>query len=177
MTLVSEELKQGVHKLYEELKSQTDSSKSARPSVAVAKMTGPQASEAKWDNFVVRSDEGRSIGGGDSAPSPSAIFAASIGFAENVVFARNAAMQNVDYDSLETKVEASWDRKGLFLLDGKDPSIFMILIETKINTNAPPQKVAEILRLVHKTSPLTATLAKVVTIQRKLFVNGNEAKI
>ncbi len=141
-------------------------------------MVGPQASEARWDNdLVVRSDEGRSIGGGDSAPSPSAIFTASIGFAENVVFARNAAMQNVDFDSLETKVEASWDRKGLFLIDGKDPSIFMIMIETRINTNMPREKVVELVKLTHKTSPLTATLVKVATIHRKLLVNGNETKL
>jgi uncharacterized OsmC-like protein len=180
LTLITNELKQGVKKLHDELSSLEDLTKATRPTVAVAKMVGPQASEATWgdnNNLSVRSDEGTSIGGGNTGPSPSAIFTASIGFAENVLFARHAAMQNVDFDSLETKVEASWDRKGLFLLDGKDPSIFMINIETRIGTNAPSEKMVELLKLTHKTSPMTATLAKVATIHRKLLVNGNEVKI
>jgi uncharacterized OsmC-like protein len=178
MTLVSPDLKQAMQKLYEDLKSSDDPFKSTRPSTAVTKMIGPQASEASWDNdLVIRSDERAALGGGGSAPSPLSIFAASIGFAENAIFARNAAMQDVDFDSLETKIEASWDRKGLFQIDGKDPSIFMIHIETKVGTAAPSEKVAELLKLTHKTSPLTATVAKVVTIHRKLFVNGNEVKM
>jgi hypothetical protein len=83
-------------------------------------------------------------------------------------------MSNVDFDSLETKVEASWDRKGLFQIDGKDPSIFMILIETRVGSAAPPEKIAELVKQTHKTSPLTATVAKIATIHRRLFVNGSE---
>jgi uncharacterized OsmC-like protein len=177
MTLVSEELRQGVRKYEEELKNLDDPSKSLRPSVAVAKMIGPQSSEAELGGHVVKSDEAKSVGGGDSAPTPSSIFAATIGFAENVLFARNAAMKNLDFDWLETRVEAIWDRKGLFQLDGKDPSISMISIETRISASIPVEKVVELLRLTHKTSPMTATLAKCVTIRRKLFVNGSETKV
>jgi hypothetical protein len=68
MTLVSPELKQAMEKLYEDLKSNNDPSKSARPSVAVAKMIGPQSSEARWNDLVIRSDESPAVGGAGSAP-------------------------------------------------------------------------------------------------------------
>ena len=177
MTLVSKELKQGVEKLADELGSQNDPAKSIRPTIAVAKMVGPQASEAKWDSLVVRSDESQAVGGAGSGPSPSALFVASVGFADNVLFARQAATYNVDFDSLETTVEARWDRKGLFEMDGTNSSIQSISIVTRITTNASPQKVAELLELTHKRSPMVATLAKCVPIKRRLFVNEKETAL
>ena len=174
LTLVSKELKQGVERLSTELRSLDDPAKSIRPTVAVARMVGPQSSEARWDNLVVRSDESQSVGGAGSGPSPSALFVASVGFADNVLFARQAAMNNVDFDSLETKVEARWDRKGLFEMDGTDSSLQSLSIETRISTNASPQKVVELLKLTHRRSPMITTLAKCVPIKRRLFVNEKE---
>jgi len=114
MTLISSELKEGVRNLFERLNSLDYSVKPPSPTTAIATMTGPQSSVAKWPNYTLSSDEPQSIGGQDSAPQPSQIFVASIGFAENVIFARQAAMHNIDFDSLETRVEAEWDRRGMF---------------------------------------------------------------
>jgi uncharacterized OsmC-like protein len=177
MTLITPELKTKLKDHIAELSSGSDPSKTLRPSTAVARMIGPQSSEANWENLMLKSDEPGTVGGSGSAPSPSAIFVAAIGFAENVVFARQAALQNVDFDLLETKVEANWDRKGIYGIDDADPSIVDVVIETHISTNAAPEKVAELLRLTHKRSPMTATVAKAAPIQRKLFVNGNEAPV
>jgi uncharacterized OsmC-like protein len=177
MTLVSHQLRDGVRQLLEKLSSPDDPANPPKPTTAVVTMTGPQTSEAKWDKFAVVSDEPTSVGGMDAAPPPSSIFVASIGFAENVIFARQAALQDIDFDALETKVEAQWDRRGMFGIRDADPSITDVLIETRIATGAPPERVAELVRLTHKRSPMTATVAKAATIRRKLFVNGVETPV
>jgi hypothetical protein len=113
MTLVTSEFREAIQNLFERLSSPDDPADAMGPTVGTATLTGPQTSIARWPNFTLTSDEPNSVGGGDTAPPPS-VFVASIGFAENVIFARQAALQGVDFDSMETKVEAKWDRKGMF---------------------------------------------------------------
>jgi uncharacterized OsmC-like protein len=175
MTLVSAELKEGVQKLFETWSS--PGAKTVGPTAAETRLIAPQTSEAKWPNFSVVSDEPKSVGGMDSAPPPSSLFVASIGFAENVIFARQAALKGVDFDSYETKVEGTWDRKGIFGIEDADPSITRILLETRVGTAAPPLEIVELLKLTHQRSPLTATVAKAAKIERRLFVNGNEVPV
>ncbi len=177
MTLISERLKLGVGSLLKKLTNNEGPSASLAPTVAVTRLTGPQTSEAVWPKFSVISDEPESVDGKDSAPPPSAIFVASIGLAENVVFARQAALQNVEISSCENRVAALWDRKGLFDIDNISPAITNVLIETKITTTAPPEKIAELVRLTHRRCPMTATIAKAAIIERKLFVNGLETPV
>jgi uncharacterized OsmC-like protein len=175
MTLLSAELKEGVQKLFETWSS--PGAKTVGPTVAETKLIGPQTSEAKWPNFDVTSDEPKSVGGMDSAPPPSSLFVASIGFAENVIFARQAALRGVDFDSYATKVEGTWDRKGIFGIEDADPAITRLLIETRVGTTASPQEIIELLKLTHQRSPMTATVAKAAKIERKLFVNGIEVPV
>jgi len=113
----------------------------------------------------------------DTAPPPSSLFVASIGFAENVIFARQAALKGVGFDSYETKIDGLWDRKGIFGIGDADPAITQLLIETRVETEATPQEIVELLKLTHRRSPMTATLAKAAKIERKLFVNGAEVTI
>jgi len=176
MTLISKELKDGVSKNFERLSSE-DSSKSILPSVAEAVMIGPQSSEVKWEKFKLISDEPQSHGGSDTAPTPSSIFAASIGFAENVILARNLAMKGLDMDACTTRIEALWDRRGLYGIADSDPSITSVLIETRVASRSSPGKIAELVRLNDKRSPMTATVAKAAQIRRKLFVNDKEVPV
>ena len=177
MTLVTAELKEGIQQLFEKLSYPEDPAASMGPTVATAKMTGPQSSEERWPNFTVITDEPRSVAGGDTAPPPSSIFVASIGFAENVIFARQAALHGIDFDSLESKVEAQWDRKGMFGIRDADPAITDVLIETRIETKAEAKRVAELVQLTGRRSPMTATVAKAAKVRRKLFVNGVETLV
>lgn len=141
---------------------------------AEVRLTGPQSSEATVKTFTVISDEPKSIGGTDTAPTPTGHFAASIGFCVNVVLARHAALHAVDFDSLETRVTGHWDMKGLFGIADRDAAFQDFTIETYITTDAPHEKVVEVFRLAHRGCPITATLSKAATVTTKLFVNGNE---
>jgi uncharacterized OsmC-like protein len=175
MTLLSPELKDGVKKLFESWSA--PDAKTIAATTAATRLIGPQTSEAKWPNFTILSDEPKSVGGMDSAPAPSSLFVASIGFAENVIFARQAALKGVDFDSYETTVEGNWDRRGIFGIGGNDPAITKLTIETKVGTTAQPREIAELLKLTHQRSPMTATVAKAAKIERRLFVNGIETPV
>ncbi len=145
----------------------------AKPS-AVAKLVGPQTSVAEVDGFTITSDEPGWLGGHETGPTPSALFCAAIGFAENFIFARQAVLQGVDFESYETKVEGHWDLKGSFGLDGRDPSVFEFEIETRVTTEAPPKKVVDIVRLTRQRCPMTATVSKGAKVNGRLWVNGSE---
>jgi uncharacterized OsmC-like protein len=144
---------------------------------AEVRLTGAQSSEAKVKDFTVISDEPKSVGGTDSAPTPTGHFAASIGFCVNVVLARHAALHAIDFDSLETRVTGHWDIKGLFAIEGRDAAFQDFIIETYITTDAPHEKVVEAFRLAHRGCPITATLNKAAKVTTKLFLNGNEIPI
>ena len=159
------------------MRAYDDNAKPFTPTEAVATMTGPQASVAKWPQFTLASDEPKSVGGTDTAPTPSMIFVASIGFAENVILARSAAVKNIDFDSVETKVVADWNKKGMFGIRGKDPSITALLIETRVVTRAKPEVVVELVRLNNTRCPMTTTVGKSAEISRRLFVNGTAVTV
>ncbi|PYX39469.1 MAG: hypothetical protein DMG75_00735 [Acidobacteria bacterium] len=54
----------------------------------------------------------------------------SVGFCENVIFARNASLAKLSIDSLETTVTGSWDRRSLFEIEGVSPHFESITVET-----------------------------------------------
>jgi uncharacterized OsmC-like protein len=177
MTLTSELLKDAVREWYERLGSAKDPSDYIATPNAKAKLTGPQTCEASADGFTIRSDEPKWIDGTDTAPHPTTLFLASIGFAEDMVFARQAALNGVDFDSYETTVSGKWNLKGMFGLGDADPAFEEIAIETRVETGAESAKIAELLRLTHMRCPLTATIRKATRITRKLVVNDVEVPI
>jgi len=177
VTLVTNDLKKGVQELHERLSSPDDPAKFVRTISIDATMTGPQTSEALWSGLKVVSDEPKSIAGHEAAPPPSWLFVASIGFAENVIFARQAAIKGVDFDSMETHLEAVWDMKGIFSIRDADPSIASILIETRVTSEASPADIAELVRLTDRRCPMTRTIAKAARVQRRLLLNGSEVPL
>ncbi|HKT22910.1 MAG TPA: OsmC family protein [Nitrososphaerales archaeon] len=177
MTLVTPKLKGGVKDLFERLAAAKDPAASTGKTKAVVKAVGPQTCVAVTAGFSVASDEPEALDGRMTAPYPSFLFSASIGMAESTIFARQAALYDVDYDTYETTVEGLWDMKGMFGQDGHSPAFTSFNIETRVTTAAPPEKIAELLRLTHERCQMTATVSKGASIDRRLFVNGVEVKV
>ncbi len=156
------------------LREATDPIQTLGTSRADVKLIGQQYQEAKVGKFALACDEPVTAGGTDKAPTPLEFFMSSIGFCENVIFTRHAALLNLQFDSLETSVKGHWERKGQYAIDGADPSFKDVTIETKVTTKDSIEKVAEVTRRTHKGCPMHATIAKAMKVTDKLFVNGRE---
>ena len=144
---------------------------------AEVRLIKDQNSEAKVRTFTLVQDEPESVWGTGKGPTPTDYFIASVGFCENVIFARNASMVNLTIDSLETTVTGTWDRRGLFDIDGVKPSFKTITVETKITTKDPVQKVVEVANQTHRRCPVHATLSRATEMIFRLDVNGQNVPL
>ena len=136
-----------------------------------------QYSEALVRGFTVIQDEPESIGGTGKGPTPTDYFIASVGFCENVIFVRNASLAGLTIDSLETTVTGSWDRRGLFEIEGISPYFNRITVETKISTKDPVERAVQVARETHRRCPVHATLSRATEINFKLVVNGRDVPL
>lgn len=177
MGIVSLSLRSVCETMINNLRSTTDPTQTQGTTRADVKLIGNQHSEAKVRTFIIASGEPSSAGGGDEGPNPLEFFASSIGFCENVTFERHAALMGVDVDSLETTVRGSYERKGLFEIDDAEPSFKEIIIEMKITTREPLQRIIELVKLAHKRCPMHATISKATKVTDKLVVNGKEVVV
>jgi putative redox protein len=144
---------------------------------AEVKLIKDQCSEAKVRGFTVIPDEPESIGGTGQGPTPTDYFIASVGFCENVIFARNASLAGLSLDSLETTVTGSWDKRGLFEIDNIRPILQEHHRETKVPTRDPVERVVQVARETHRRCPVHATLARATEITFKLVVNAESVPI
>jgi uncharacterized OsmC-like protein len=144
---------------------------------ATAKLIGNQLSEGIVRGFKLIQDEPESVAGTGKGPTPTDFLIASVAFCENVVFARNAALNDLEIQALETTASGDWDMKGLFEIGTADPSFRSILVETRVKTTGPIKKVVEVARMTHRRCPVHATLKKATKMTFKLFVNGVETAL
>ena len=144
---------------------------------AEVKLIRDQYSEARVRTFTLVQDEPESVWGTGKGPTPTDYFIASVGFCENVIFARNASMAKLTIDSLETMVTGTWDRRGLFEIDGVRPSFKTITVETKITTKDPVEKVIEVANQTHRRCPVHATLSRATEMIFRLNVNGQNVPL
>jgi uncharacterized OsmC-like protein len=136
-----------------------------------------QRSEVRVRGFTLVQDEPVSVRGGGKGPTPTDFFISSVALCENVIFARNAALRDMPIDSLETVAEGTWNMKGLFEIDGAEPSFRSIKVETRVRTSASVSEVVHVARLTHRRCPIYATLKKSLDLEFKLMVNGVEVPL
>ena len=174
MQLVGSNFKTIVKDLRSKVATVTDQKRAIGTARADARLLGQQYQEAKVKDFTIACDEPVPSGGTGKGPTPLDFFVASVGFCENVMFTRNAALQGLEFDSLETSVQGHWDRRGLYEIGGIDPSFKDMTVETRVTSKAPTKKIVEVARATHRTCPMRATIGKAVKVTDKLVVNGKE---
>lgn len=144
---------------------------------AVARLIENQRSEVTVRGFTLVQDEPESVGGTAQGPTPTDYFVTSVALCENVVFARTAAMSDLDVQALQTTATGNWDLKGLYEIGGADSYFRSVLIETRVRTSAPAARVAEVARLTHRRCPIHQTLKRATRLTFKLFVNDVETAL
>jgi len=144
---------------------------------AVARLVENQHSVGTVRGFTLVQDEPPSVLGGSRGPTPSDFLVAAVGFCENVVLARQAALMGLRIGELETTVSGTWDRRGLFEIDGTDSSFREITVETRVTTEDAAEKVVEAVTATHRRCPVHATLRKATTMVFTLAVNGQPVSL
>lgn len=176
MSLISEGLGQKFEGLRQRF-AEANRTEDLATNKAEVRLVKDQCSEAKVRGFTVVQDEPESVWGTGRGPTPTDYFVTSVGFCENVIFARNASLAKLSVDSMETIVSGSWDRRGLFEIDGVSPFFKSITVETRIWTKDPVEKVAEVARQTHRRCPVHATLSRATELTFKLIVNGERVAL
>lgn len=174
MDLVSSNFKSIVEDLRAKVSAGKDANQTLAAVRADARLVGQQYQEVKVKEFVIASDEPVPSGGTDRGPTPLDFFAASIGFCENIMFTRHAALHGLEFDSLETSVRGHWDRKGQYEINSASPAFKDMTVETRVSTRAPIEKVVEVAKITHRTCPMHATIARAMPVTDKLLVNGKD---
>ncbi len=177
MPLISSAFKPYVEKWLAGIQEITDPKKGLGTVRADSKLVGDQIQEAKVRDYTLVCDEPSSLGGSDKGPNPLEFFVSAVGFCENVTFARFAALRGLEFDSLETSVRGHWDRRGQGEWEGIEPAFKDFVVETRITSSAPLDKIREIARTTHKRCPMHASIARIGPVVDKLFVNGTEVQL
>ena len=144
---------------------------------AVARVIENQHSEVTVRGFTVVQDEPESAAGTGKGPTPTDSFVTSVALCEKVVFARTAAVMDLDLQALETTATGDWDLKGLYEIDGADSGFRSVKVETRVRTKSPVERVIEVARLTHHRCPVHRTLRKATRLSFQLFVNDVEVAL
>jgi uncharacterized OsmC-like protein len=177
MNLIGPDQKAAVEKSIRELGAATEPSGYLGYNKATATLVENQHSTGSVRGFTLVQDEPPSVGGGKRGPTPTDYFAFALGSCENVVFVRYAALNDVEVESLETTVTGVWDRRGLYGLNEVDPRFTEIMIETRIVTASPKERVVMVARLTHRGCPIYATLSRATKLVFALVVNGENVPL
>jgi uncharacterized OsmC-like protein len=172
--LISSAFKPHVEKWLAGIQEITDPMKGLGTVRADSKLVGDQLQEANMRDYTLIFDEPSSLGGTDKGPNPLEFFMSAVGFCENVTLARFAALRGLAFESLETRVRGHWDRRGQGEWDGIEPTFKDFIVETRILSSAPHDKIREIVRTTHTRCPMHASISRIGPVADKLFVNGIE---
>lgn len=172
--MISPNFRPYVEKWLDAIQEITEPSKGLGTVRADAKLVGDQRQEVRIKDHTLICDEPASLGGTDQGPNPLEFFMSAVGFCENVTFARYAALRGLEFESLETSVRGHWDRRGQGEWEGIEPAFKDFVVETRIVSSAPVERIREITRVVHLRCPMHASIAKMAAVVDKLYVNGAE---
>jgi len=174
---ISSDFKPYVEKWLAGIQGITDPKKGLGTVRADSKLVGDQLQEARMRDYTLVCDEPSTLGGTDKGPNPLEFFASAVGFCENVTLARWATLRGLEFDSLETSVIGHWDRRGQGDWEGVEPTFKDFIVETRIASSAPLDKIREVVSTTHMRCPMHATILKIGPVVDRLFVNGVEVPL
>ncbi len=132
---------------------------------------GGAHSTGLFRNFVIAADETEDIGGTNRGPSPPELVLAALGACITVGIAYSAAEAGIDLWSVELDVEGEIDLAGFFcraLSTDARPGFQAIRVTVRVDAEAPPEKIAEIVRQGQERSPVTDTVSNTVPVTVRL---------
>ena len=150
-----------------------------RPSVgqgtAVTKVRIRDACTAEIEDggWKLIADESTKDGGNGEGPDPGVYGRAALGSCVAMGYAMWAAQLGVPVDSIEVDVEADYDARGIFGLDGTiAPGWGAVRYKVRIESSAPEADVLRVIEHADALSPLLDDFARALSVSRELHITA-----
>jgi uncharacterized OsmC-like protein len=115
-------------------------------------------------------DEPSSVGGDNSAPSPGVYGLGALTGCIAMSIKNLAVMANVSVAAIEVDVEADYDDRGMFNMDGVPPGFTEFRLFIDVDSTAPHEQISEIIDRALKTSTWFAVFTNSQKISTDLTV-------
>lgn len=123
------------------------------------------AGEVTSRAFTFRTDWPHDVGGRDSGAAPGEALLGALGGCVGMTYIMHAAMQGIDVDELDISIEAGWDVRGLFDLDGVPAGLSNVVVEISVRADATREDLERIGALTARTSAVFNSLAHPIPIE------------
>jgi uncharacterized OsmC-like protein len=144
-----------------------------RPSIALGTMKTSTRLEdgvkcvSRNGDWSFEIDEPSSVGGDNSAPSPGVYGLGALTGCIAMAVKNQAVMSNVSVTAVEVDVEADYDDRGMYDMDGVSPGFTEFRLFINVDSTAPHEKISEIV----ESSLKTDTWFAVFTNSQKISTN------
>jgi uncharacterized OsmC-like protein len=135
-------------------------------------LVGDQYSRAEVEGHLLHADEPPERGGTGKGPSPIQHFLATLGFCEQVMVGRNAALLGLQLDSVRITVKGYFDRCGGHVEGRPNQGIDDIRTEVRIESPEPVEKIKQLMDLVERECYVLNTLKRGVKVSQRVMLNG-----
>jgi uncharacterized OsmC-like protein len=128
-----------------------------RPSIALGTMRTSTRLEdgvrcvSRNGDWSFEIDEPSSVGGDNSAPSPGVYGLGALTGCVAMAIKNEAVLSYVSVTSVEVNVEADYDDRGMYLMDGVKPGFLEFRLSINVDSSAPDEKISEIVENALKT--------------------------
>jgi uncharacterized OsmC-like protein len=124
------------------------------------------AGEVTARTFTFRTDWPSDVGGRDTGPAPGEVLLGALGGCIGMTYVLHAAMQGVEIAELDIAIEAGWDVRGLFELDGAAPAgLSNVAVVISVRADATREDLERIGALTARTSAVFNSLAHPTPIE------------
>jgi len=121
------------------------------------------------DGRAIYTDMPGNVGGGATANSPGWHLRAALASCDATLLSLRAARIGLELDSVEVRVEASSDGRGMFLDDGISPGSSEMCLYFKIGAgNASAQQIEDLVRWVEQHSPVGTDIVRAVELSSQI---------
>ena len=123
------------------------------------------------DGTAIHTDMPPSVGGSAGANSPGWTLRAALASCDATLLAMRAARQGLQLDSIEVRVEASSDGRGMFLDEGINPGSSEMCLRFRIAPgNATSEQIEELVHWVEAHSPVGNDVMRAVTMHSQIEI-------
>lgn len=122
--------------------------------------------------FVVYSDEGENLGGGNTAPTPIGYFLLGAGFCTLTQLSRYSKMMKVGIRSARIVVRSSFRTDGSVLKETVKGSTLGFEMDIEVESDDPPERVAALVRNAENGCYVMQAIRNPTEVSRSVRLNG-----